>query len=196
MAVQNNKIRVAYRPAGSSDPWQVLRVTEDDLTTSTTTVESEEVRTDRMIDDSSTTSIDPEGSVSFEFTADTFDDMIEAAMHSTFTAGEVIIGTDQIKFDILKSDTQTDRHFLFENMSVSEANIEINEGALITGSFNFVGETVDLAYDPTGDTFNDTTETKVINCNKNIDNATLLFDGAGASTQGLYRVLPRYCGHS
>lgn len=186
MAVQNNTFRVAYRVAGSSDPWQVLRITEDTLTTASTTVESDEVRTDRQSDDSSTTSIDPEGSVSFHFTADTFDDMIEAAMHSTFTAGEVIIGTQQIKFDLLKSDTQTDRHFLFENMSVSEANIELAEGALITGQFSFVGETVDLAYDPTGDTFLDTTETKVINCNKNIDNATLLFDGTGASSQGLY----------
>ncbi len=108
MAVQNNTIRIAYRPAGSTDPWQILRVTGDSLTTEITTVDSEEVRTDRMLSDSNLTSIDASGSVDIEFTADTFDAMLEAVMHQAFTNGVAKVGTDVIKFDILKSVTSLD----------------------------------------------------------------------------------------
>lgn len=186
MAEQNNTIRIAYRLAGSNDPWQVLRLTGDEIQLASSAIETEEARTDRMIDDYSTVSIDPSGSINFRFTADTFDDLLTAAMHSAFDNGSIKIGTDQVKFDILKSHTTINKHTLYKNMSVSEANIEIAEGSYISGSFSFVGEDVETGYDASGDTFLDTTTTGVINCNKDLEDAALLFDGVSASASGLY----------
>lgn len=186
MAVKNKDIRLAIRPAGSTDPWQTLRFTNETFSKSITNVDNDEVRTDRMQDDSSITSIDPQGQISINFSADTFDELLAALMHSAFVNGVAKVGTTEIAFDMLKTDTKTGYNWLYSGMKVSQGQLTIEEGALIKGTLDLVGLTVEAGYDASGDTVLDQTTTGIINSNRDIDSTTFLVDGVDANSQGLY----------
>lgn len=168
----SNAVRIAYRLAGSSDPFKVLRYTSEAFTATPNTTESGEVRVDRMIADLYLTSLESSGSIDFELSAQNFDELMEAVVCSTFdgVTGEMKIGTADTKFEILKSytDTTPAKHILIQDVKVSTMTLEITAGELVTGTFEFVGGNVNPDYDPSGDTFTQPASTSLLNAASDI----------------------------
>lgn len=170
-----NQVRIAYRAAGSTDDWKILRRTGDSLTAGAETTRSDEIRSDRKRGDQKITTITVGGGVDFEFSAETFDDMLSAAMCSSWEtdtpdAGtdQLTVGTDTTKFDILKSFLDIDEHVLFTDMEVSELQLTLDSGSRVTGSITFAGEEAETDYDPSGDTFDDETTTVLMDSSNNL----------------------------
>ena len=168
----SNAVRIAYRVAGSGDPFKVLRYTSEAFTATPATTESGEVRVDRMIADLYLTSLESSGSIDFELSAQNFDDLMEAVMCSTFdgTTGEMKVGTNDNTFEILKSytDTTPAKHVLINDVKVSTMTLNINAGELVTGTFEFVGGNVDVEFDPSGETFTAPANTSLLNAANDI----------------------------
>lgn len=72
--------------------FQNLRFTEESLNHGIETTQSNEIRDDRQISDLVPTSATDEGSVSFEMSAKSFDELIEAALMGNFTAAQTKTG--------------------------------------------------------------------------------------------------------
>lgn len=166
----SNAVRIAYREAGSSDPFKVLRYTSESFTATPATTESGEVRTDRMISDLYLTSLESSGSIDFEFSAENFDLLIQAAMCSDFDVvdGTLKIGKLDKTFEILKSYTDINKHILINSVKVSTMTLNVEAGALVTGSFEFVGGNVDVDFDPSTETFEEPQGTSLINAANDI----------------------------
>lgn len=181
-----NRVRIAYRTAGSSDNWQVLRRTNDALTAGTETVRSDEIRADRMRSGQSVVTLTAGGTLDFEFSAKSFDDMLAAAMCTTWeddapAAGEsqLGVGTDTVKLDILKSYLDEGKHVLLEECEVSQFSLTLDSGSKVTGQISYMGTNVDYEYDPSGDTFDDAPTTLMMNSSSNL--SSIKVDGSPLS---------------
>ena len=77
---------IAYGQTPASPVWKPIRMTGESLNDSITTVKSQELRSDRMVTDLIPVDASPAGDVNIEFSAVSFDDLIEALMMSTWAA--------------------------------------------------------------------------------------------------------------
>ncbi len=97
---EGNRTRYSYCPevtpgtTPATPTFKELRRTGGGLKLKQTTVKSDEVRADRMRRKGSRTERWAEGSLNFEFSYESFDDMLEAALFGTWTAPVSISGTD------------------------------------------------------------------------------------------------------
>ncbi|MFG6139509.1 phage tail tube protein [Halomonas sp. B23F22_10] len=184
MAIE--RVRIAIRPKGSTDPWTTIRRTNDALTVGTETQRSDNVRSDRLRDGQKVTGLTVGGTVSFEMTTAEYDDILAAALCSTWltdtpTAGtdELRVGTADIQHDVLKSYLDSDRHVLMSGMYVSQLQLTMSAGQKITGQATFMGESHDDEYDPSGDTFNDPADPIFFDSSNNL--SSLMIDGSAIS---------------
>lgn len=180
-----NRVRLAIRPEGSTDPWKILRRTGDSLTAGTETVRSEEIRSDRMRGGLKKTTTTVGGGVEVEFSSD-FDDLLSAAMCSAWLADTPVAGSEQLavgtttkRFEVLKSFLSEDRHYLMKGMQVNSLSLNMQAGQRITGSINFMGEELDKDYDPSGDTFDAASEAIIFDSSSNLSSITV--DGSPMS---------------
>jgi hypothetical protein len=181
-----NRVRIGYRAAGSSDPWQIIRRTGDALTAGTETVRSEEIRSDRMRSGQKVATITAGGTLDFEMSAESFDDFLAAALCTTWTADVLTVGTTTVKFDIIKSYLADDEHIVFKNMEVGQLSLTANAGQRITGQITFAGTEVDPNYDPSTDTFTDATTGLLFDASNNLNGVTV--DGS-ALTNTCFKAL-------
>lgn len=166
----SNEVRIAIRNAGSSDPFKVIGFSTETFTATPNTTESAHVRTDRLVADLYLTSLETSGTIDFEFSAENYDLLMQAAMCSNFDvgSGQMKIGKIDKTFEILKSYMDINRHILIKDVKVSTMTLNIEAGALVTGNFEFVGGNVDVDFDPTGETFDEPADTSVINAANDI----------------------------
>lgn len=182
----SSRVRIAFRTAGSTDPWQTLRRTGDSLTVGSDVQRSEQVISDRTRGDQKTTLITAGGSLEIEFSSGTFDDFLAAVLGNTWTTDTPVVGTDQLKngttapkLEFLKSYLDTDDHIKIGDAVVSEMSLNASAGQKVTGSITVMGSSHDDAYDPTGDTFTDPTDTIIMDASNNLGSITI--DGSAAS---------------
>ena len=89
---ESNRVRVSFvRESVFSVPevtptYQIARLTNEDLAANKQTVTSDELRSDRMVSDQPEVGFDTGGSISVEYSGQTYKDWIEAAMCGTFDA--------------------------------------------------------------------------------------------------------------
>lgn len=150
-----NRVRIAYRTAGTSGAWKVLRRTNDSLTVGTDTAVSDEVRSDRLRGGQKVVTHTAGGSIDFEFSAKSFDDILAAAFMSSWTSDELTVGTTTVELDILKSYLDEGRHVLLERCQVSQLSLTMDSASKITGTVELVGTSIDADYSITTDTFDD-----------------------------------------
>lgn len=184
MAIE--RVRIALRPTGGGGAFTTLRRTNDALTVGTETVRSDNVRSDRKRDGQKVTTLTVGGTLDFEMTAAEYDQILAAALCTTWQADTPVAGTDQIKvgttdvqFDILKSYLDSDRHVLMTGMYVTQLQLTMNAGEKITAQATFMGEGHDDAYDPSGDTFNAPADALFFDSTSNL--SSIEIDGAPIS---------------
>ena len=76
---------LVYGVTPATPAWQKLRLTGESLNDSITTVKSQELRSDRMVTDLIPVDASPAGDINIEFSAESFDGLIEALMMSTWS---------------------------------------------------------------------------------------------------------------
>ena len=170
---ESNRVRIAYRTAGSTDPWQIIRRTNDALTAGTETQRSDEIRADRMRSGQKVTTITAGGTIDFEMSAESFDDFLAAALCTAWTSDALTVGTTTVKFDIIKSYLADGEHIVLKDMEVSQLSLTANSGEKITGQITFVGREVDDDYDPSADTFTDATTGLIFDASNNLNGVTV-----------------------
>ena len=182
----SSRVRIAYRAAGSSDPWQTIRRTGDSLTVGSETQRSEQVISDRTRGDQKVTTITAGGGLEFEFSSGTFDELLAAALAGTWQVDTPAVGTDQLtngttapKYEFLKSYLDTGDHIKIGDAVVSEFSLNASAGQKVTGSLTIMGSSHDYEYDPTTDTFTDPTDSIIMDASNNLGSITI--DGAAAT---------------
>lgn len=170
---ESNRVRIAYRVAGSTDPWKIIRRTNDALTAGTEVQRSDEVRSDRQRSGQKVTTITAGGTVDFEMSAGSFDDFLAAALCTDWTADVLTVGTTTKRFDILKSYLADDEHIMFSDMEVGQLSLSAQSGQKITGQITFMGRAVDDDYDVTGATFTDATTSIIFDASSNLNGITV-----------------------
>lgn len=156
----SNRIRLACREAGTSGNWKILRRTSGAPGVTTNTENSNEVLGDRLISDQILQSLETGGSVEFEFSCLSFDDMISSAFCEAWSVDDpvadtdtLLIGSDDILFDVLLSYQDIGRHVKFNSVRVGQLDLTIEAAATMTGTLAFAGTDYDDSYDPSTDTF-------------------------------------------
>lgn len=179
---ESNRIRVAYRPAGGVGNWQVMRRTSGGPALTMNTENSNEVIGDRLVSDLILQSAETGGSLEFEFSATSFDDWLASAFCSAWQidtpavgTDTLTIGTDDILFDVLLSYQDIGRHIKFNSMRVGQLDLNVEAAATMTGTIAFAGTDYDANYDPSLDTFDAATTTRVL---RGVDVGTISLEGA------------------
>jgi hypothetical protein len=170
---ESNRVRIAYRDAGSTDPWQIVRRTNDALTAGTEVQRSEEVRSDRQRSGQKVTTITAGGTLDIEMSAGSYDDFLAAALCTEWATDVLTVGTTTKRFDVLKSYLADDEHIMFADMEVGQLSLSAQSGQKITGQITFMGRAVDDDYDITGDTFTDATTSIIFDASSNLNGITV-----------------------
>src|SRR5690554_234973 len=151
---ESNRVRIAYKAAGAPvTGWKTLRRTGDSLTVGTETVVSDEIRSDRLRGGSKVVTQTAGGTIDFEFSATSYDEILEAAFMGAWTNNVLEIGTTTVKLDILKSYLDEARHVLIENCEISNLQITMDAASKITGQITVMGIIIDDDYAITTDAF-------------------------------------------
>lgn len=182
---ESNRVRIAYRIGGTGN-WKPLRRTGDALTVGTETVTSNEIRDDRKRGGQKVVTQTAGGTIDYEFSAKTFDELMAAAFMTNWQADTPVAGSDQltvgttsVTLDILKSYLDEDRHVLISNAQVSQLSITMNAASVVTGQLTVVGSASDVDYDPSGDTFDSLGDELVMDSSNNL--GSFLIDAAPVS---------------
>ncbi|WP_417788386.1 phage tail tube protein [Stutzerimonas xanthomarina] len=171
-----SRIRIARRPEGSTDPWQVLRTTGDGLTVATETQRSDERRDDRTRGDQKTTMINPNGTVDFELTAANFDSIMSSVLSNAWVADSLTNGVTETRWEYLKSYMDIDEHVRISDASETQLQLSGTSGQKVTGQVTVMGRGHDDEYDPSGDTFVEPEATIIMDMSNNFH--SVLIDGS------------------
>lgn len=171
-----SRVRIARRPAGSTDNWQILRTTGDSLTVAMDTVESEEIRDDRTSGDSKTVMINPNGGVSFEFSGGNWDSIMASVLSNTWVSDVLVNGVADTRWEYLKSYMDEGIHIKFEDASEGQLQLSGTSGQKITGEVTIMARGHDDEYDPSGDSFDEPLPTIFMDMSNNYH--SLLIDGS------------------
>lgn len=141
--------------------WQTLRLTGNTMSPSVNVEQSDEIRADRMNGGGIITSLDYQGELQFEFSALTFDDLLEAAFYGTWDSDTLEVGADRHTFSVVKGYKDVGVWAAFRGVHVGQMSLEIPEEGKVTGSFTCMAlESDDGTLNPTdGDTILPSTTT-------------------------------------
>lgn len=181
----SNQYQLAVRAAGSTDPWQILRRTDGGPGITTNLTNPNEVDSSGQDSSMLLTSITVGGDVSIAFSAETYDLLIRNVMGSEWvvdgtdpTLSTIIIGQDTPKLEFLVTYQDVGaagKSYAIKDANVSQLQLSLSAGEILTGSFSIVGEDYVADYDPAAnsDTFTDETTTKPFNCAQDVNQLTI-----------------------
>jgi hypothetical protein len=122
-----------------------LRMTGEDLLPEVETIISEELRSDRMIADTVQVSFQNSGGFNYEFSAATFDDLLEGALCADWATDVLKNGIERKSYSIERAHLDIDEYFLFRGMMVNTFNLTLATSAIAKGNFTFFGSSAGLA---------------------------------------------------
>ncbi len=147
----SNRISLAYveettyntTPVNSAN-WETVRLAgADGLTSSTNTVRSNQVRADRNRDKQLLVGRQTGGSIPGEFSADTWDTFLEAALQSTFTAGELVNAITPKSFTFQRHyEELTNKYRAYSGCRINGFTLDWSFGQIATINFDIVGASV------------------------------------------------------
>lgn len=149
----SSEVRVAYVPEATfgvtpaTPSWKTLRVTGGGLRTNKTTVTSDERQADRNVRDEILTGVAASGSYNYEFTADTFDDLLAAAMCGAWATNVLKNGVIDQSFTIEETLElgATDSFSRFLGARVNTMSLSVGARERITGSMALMAQREALA---------------------------------------------------
>ena len=176
---ESNQYKLSMRLAGSGNPWQVLRRTDGGPGITTNMSNPNEVDSSGQDSSMLLTSITVGGDVSIAFSAKTYDMIIRNVMGSEWvvdgsdpTLHTITIGQDTPKLEFLVQYMDVGsagKAYMIGEANVSQLQLSLSAGEVVSGSFSIVGEDYNADYDFSGDTFEDETTTKPINAAQDVN---------------------------
>lgn len=161
---ESNRVRLSYikehtwNTTPASPELKALRITGESLVHNIDTVTSAEIRPDRNVTALVDTMYSAGGGFNFEFSAGTFDDLLAGALFANISpessatsswwsdsdssgAGTeyIVNGTTEHSFSIERAMLDKDEYFMFSGMIINTLNMTVSAGAIVTGSFDFIG---------------------------------------------------------
>lgn len=116
------------------------------LSLSKDTLESGEIRSDRMVDIARHGAYQVQGNIEVDFRADDYDDLIESAMFSTFDTDNIIrIGTTQKFLTIEDGALDIGRYQTYTGMGVNSFAMTVQNNAIVKATFGLMGKTMAVA---------------------------------------------------
>lgn len=125
-------------PTNSND-WVTQRFSGETLTATVNTVDSAEIRSDRMMSDMSIANKVVAGALNIELSPTTYDDFLEAAMGTDWTTDILNVGVLKKSFSAEVAFEDLSKYLLFKGLRVSQFTLDITFGSLVTGSVSFMG---------------------------------------------------------
>lgn len=116
-----------------------MRVVGNDLALSKDALLSDERRSDRQITDVRHGNRSVGGPIPFEFSADNFDDMLEAVLQGTWATGVLDVGVTQRHFTFERYHADIATYLRYLGCAVSTFNLSVVPNTIVTGSFGIVG---------------------------------------------------------
>jgi hypothetical protein len=161
---ESNRTRLAYikehtwNTTPASPELQALRITGESLVHNIDTITSAEIRSDRNVTSLVDTMYSSGGGFNFEFSAGTFDDLLAGVLFADISpessatsswwsdidssnAGEeyIVNGVTEHSFSIERAQLDKDEYFMFTGMVPNSMSLTVSAGAIVTGSFDFMG---------------------------------------------------------
>jgi hypothetical protein len=123
-----------------------LRVTGIGVNLQKDSFQSNELRRDRQISDLRHGMFSVSGDIPVELSAGAFDDLIESAMFNEWeTDDTIVIGQTMKSFTLQKAFTDINQWHAFSGCVVNSWNLSVQPNAIITGTFNVIGETMETS---------------------------------------------------
>ena len=117
-----------------------FRNTGTTLELSKTSIVSEELRSDEQISDFRGGNRQVGGDISMELSADSFDDMLEAALGGTWATDILKAGTTKRSFTLERKFADITQYLRYTGMVVSGMALSVQPDTMVTGSFTFIGK--------------------------------------------------------
>lgn len=129
-------------PTATATAWQAMRYMSQNLAGKPSTYTSKEIRSDRQIQDLLVVGEEVSGDIGVEFSADTYDEWLEAAMGGTWAGDVLKVGTTKRSFsmEVGYEDWAAAQYVQFKGMRVGGFNFTYPWGSAITGGFKFAGK--------------------------------------------------------
>ncbi len=132
----------AFGVTPENPTFKQLRRTGGGLTTRKGTVQSDEIASDRNVRAIPQVSQDVQGSYEIEFSADSFDDMLEAAMMSAWAADVLTVGSTLKSFTVEEMVTAGGVPYFSRYQGVGVNQLQLNMAArqMVRGSLSLMGQ--------------------------------------------------------
>ena len=124
----------------ASAAWTTLRPTGESLQFGITNTSSDEIRSDRNIQDLVQTDATVSGDVNFELSHGSFDTLLEGAMCSAFSANVLKNGTTAKSYTLEKKFADAGRFHTYKGCRIGGFNLNVASGSIVTGSFSVQGK--------------------------------------------------------
>ena len=206
-----NRTRLSYIKENSwnttpaTPEFTALRITGESLVHNIETITSAEIRSDRNVTSLVPTMYSSGGGFNFEFSAGTFDDLLAGVLFagsgtdssatgswwtepdSSSAGTETIVnGTQKHSFSIERAHLDKDEYFLFTGMIPNSMSMTVSAGAIVTGSFDFVGgQPTTLVQQTTFDTSGTPTAAPTTDPYNGVGNVGTIEEG-GVALSGIY----------
>jgi len=133
------KETVAWNTPEATLEMQALRITGESLIHNIDNITSAEIRSDRNVAALIQASRYSGGGFNFELSHGSFDDILEAAFFSAWQTNSLKNGTTRTSFTMERAHLDKNQYFLFTGMVPNTFNLTVSAGAIVTGSFDFMG---------------------------------------------------------
>lgn len=124
-----------------------VRHTSTSLNLTKQSFTSEELRSDRMIEDFRHGTQQVGGDIAFEFSYGAFDDLLEGALFGTWAADTPALGSDQLKagttaksFTMERRHTDIDQYLVFTGCMLNGLTLSVRPNGIVTGAFPVIGK--------------------------------------------------------
>lgn len=144
-----------YGETPNSPALDTVRITGTTLGLAKDSLQSEEIRSDRMIADFRLAGNNVAGDINFELSFTTFDDFLRSVLCSADWAGDIIKGgVERTSYSFVRSFADIaslDKpYYIYRGCEFNAMSLSIAANAMVTGTFSVVGQSQEIATDLTG----------------------------------------------
>lgn len=118
---------------------QLMRFTGESFKFSITTETSQEIRSDRQITDLIQTDAEAGGDLNYEFSFETYDDLIASALANDWSGNVLTNGTKLYTYSVEQGFLDIGQYIVHSGMGVNTMSLDFSIGSIVTGSFGFMG---------------------------------------------------------
>lgn len=128
-----------YNTVPADGTWKNFRQTGGGFKKVQSTSESAEIRPDRQTTDVNYGAESASGTLNFELSADSFDDVLEAGFMGTWTADKLVLGSTDRSFSFIEKFQDIGEELLTTGCVVNTINLS-STPETVTGSVEFIGK--------------------------------------------------------